>query len=284
MKTGLVLEGGGLRGLFTAGVLDAFLEEGVSFDGMIGVSAGALFGCNLKSGQHGRALRYNLALRKDPRYMGWRTFMKTGEIVGADFSYHVVPFEIDPFDHEAFSRNPMDFWLVATDIESGEPVYHQMKEFTHHELEWMRASASMPAVSHPVELDGRIMLDGGMVDAIPLKAFQQMGYGKNVVVLTQPRDYYKTRSRALLWIIRKMTRKHPMVADIMARRHEMYNEELRYIADEAKKGNTLLIYPSQPLRIGRTELNERKMRRTHLMGYDVAQQMMPQIKEFLVSS
>lgn len=279
-KTGLVLEGGGLRGMFTGGVIDALIDEDINFDGMIGVSAGALFGCNLKSKQKGRALRYNVNLRKDPRYMGLRSLFKTGDIVGAEFSYHVVPFEIDPFDGETFKQNPMDFWLVATDILTGEPVYHQMKEFTHHELEWMRASGSMPAVSRPVEIDGMTLLDGGMVDAIPLKAFQQMGYGRNVVVLTQPRDYFKKKTK-LVWIIKQFTKKYPKVAEVMARRHEMYNEELEYIANQEKAGNALLIYPEKPLKIGRTELNEKKMRRVHRQGYDATQQMMEKIKDFI---
>lgn len=266
--------------MFTSGVIDALLEDDVRFDGMIGVSAGALFGCNLKSRQKGRALRYNIQLKKDPRYMGLRSLFKTGDIVGADFSYHVVPFDIDPFDAEAFRTNPMDFWLVATDIETGEPVYHQMSEFNHYELEWMRASASMPAVSRPVEIDGLTLLDGGMTDAIPLKEFQRKGYGRNVVVLTQPRDYFKKKTK-LVWIIRQLTKKYPLVADIMARRHDMYNEELEYISQQEKAGNALLIYPEKPLRIGRTELNEKKMRRVHRQGYDIAKSMMSQIKDFL---
>ena len=280
MKNGLILEGGGLRGMFTSGVIDALLEDDVRFDGMIGVSAGALFGCNLKSRQKGRALLYNIQLKKDPRYMGLRSLFKTGDIVGADFSYHVVPFDIDPFDAETFKENPMDFWLVATDIETGEPVYHQMTEFNHHELEWMRASASMPAVSRPVLIDGLTLLDGGMVDAIPLRAFQQKGYERNVVVLTQPRDYFKKKTK-LVWIIRQLTKKYPLVADIMARRHDMYNEELEYISRQEKAGNALLIYPEKPLRIGRTELNEKKMRRVHRQGFDVAKSKILQIKDFL---
>lgn len=280
MKNGLVLEGGGLRGMFTSGVIDALLEEEVSFDGMIGVSAGALFGCNYKSRQKGRALRYNIELKKDPRYMGLRSLLKTGDIVGAEFSYHVVPFEIDVFDGAAFEANPMDFWLVATDIMTGKPVYHQMKEFNHEELEWMRASASMPAVSRPVEIDGQLLLDGGMTDAIPLRAFQDRGYERNVVVLTQPAGYYKKKTK-LAWIIRKLTKKYPLVGEIMAHRHEMYNRELEYITQQAKAGNTLLIYPEEPLKIGRTELSEKKMRRIHRQGYDVAKAMMQEIKDFL---
>ena len=266
--------------MFTSGVIDALLEEGVSFDGMIGVSAGALFGCNLKSRQRGRALRYNIKLKKDPRYMGLRSLIKTGDIVGANFSYHVVPFDIDPFDGETFRNNPMEFWLVATDIITGKPVYHLMSEFNHEELEWMRASASMPAVSRPVEIGGRVLLDGGMVDAIPLKAFQNRGYGRNVIVLTQPAGYYKKKMK-LTWLIKRMTSKYPMVGEIMEKRHEMYNSELRYIAEQAESGNALLIYPDSPLRIGRTELNEKKMRRVHRQGYDAAKAMMPRIKQFV---
>lgn len=280
MKKGLVLEGGGLRGMFTAGVTDAMMDAGVTFDGMIGVSAGALFGCNLKSGQRGRAMRYNILLKDDPRYMGLRTLLRTGNIVSSDFSYHVVPFDIDPFDAEAFRQNPMHFWMVCTDIINGTPIYHEMKEFTHAELEWMRASASMPAVSKPVVIDGLTMLDGGMTDSIPLKKFQEMGYEKNIVVLTQPRDYYK-KPMKITWLIKLLTRKYPKVGEVMERRHVMYNEQLRYITEQEKLGNALLIYPEKPLKIGRTELNEEKIRNAHKQGYDITQNMMKEIKDFL---
>lgn len=279
-KTGLVLEGGGLRGMFTAGVVDAFLEEGITFDGTIGVSAGALFGCNLKSKQKGRALRYNIAQKDNPNYMGWWSLLRTGEIVNSHFSYHVLPFEMDVFDAETFKNNPMDFWMVCTDIENGTPVYHQMKEFSHEEIEWMRASASMPAVSKPVHMGGKVMLDGGIVNSIPLKAFQEMGYKRNVVVLTQPLGYFKTPWRGL-WVFKLLCSKYPMVAECMARRHEMYNSQLEYLMEQEKLGNTLLIYPEKPLGIGRTELNEKKMRNVHAHGFNQTKQMMPKIREFL---
>lgn len=280
MKKGLVLEGGGMRGLFTTGILDAMLEEGLTVDGMIGVSAGALFGCNFKSKQKGRALRYNVLLKDDPRYMGMRTLLRTGEIVSNEFSYHVVPFEIDPFDAKTFAANPMEFWMVCTDILTGEPVIHQMKEFTHHELDWMRASASMPGVSKPVHIDGYTLLDGGIVNSIPLKDFQQMGYEKNIVILTQPLGYFK-KATNLGWFFRWRCKDYPMVAECMARRHEMYNAQLRYLMEQEKLGNTLLIYPDKPLGIGRVELNEKKMRAIHAHGYELAREMMPKIKDFL---
>ncbi|MBQ0075496.1 MAG: patatin family protein [Prevotella sp.] len=281
MKTGLVLEGGGLRGLFTTGILDAMLDEGVTVDGMIGVSAGALFGCNYKSRQKGRALRYNVMLKDNTDYMGWRTFFKTGEIVSNEFSYHIVPFEIDKVDCETFKENPMEFWMVATDIERGTAVFHQMKEVNHYELDWMRASASMPVVSKPVCLDGKKMLDGGIINSIPLKDFQQMGYERNIVILTQPLGYFKKPTK-LRWLFNMKYRKtFPKVAEMMAHRHEMYNAQLRYLMEQEKLGNTLLIYPEKPLGIGRTELNETKMRAVHSHGYNLGRTMMPKIKAFL---
>ncbi|MDO4931939.1 MAG: patatin family protein [Prevotellaceae bacterium] len=280
MKHGLVLEGGGLRGMFSAGVMDAMMDESITFDGLIGVSAGALFGCNYKSKQKGRALRYNIQLKKDPRYMGIRPLIKTGNIVSPQFSYHVVPFEIDRFDINAFECNPMEFWMVCTDIITGKPVYHRMENFTHHELEWMRASASMPVVSTPVYVDGKVMLDGGITDSIPLQAFQNMGFQRNVVVLTQPNNYYK-KPMKINWLIKLMTRKYPKVGECMARRHEMYNMQLDYIMQQEKAGNTLLIYPEETLKIGRTELNENKMRTVYSMGVMKARQMMPLIKDFI---
>lgn len=281
MKTGLVLEGGGMRGLFTAGVMDAFMEEHLSFNGIIGVSAGALFGCNYKSEQPGRALRYNMQLKNDPRYIGWRPLLRTGNIVSPNFAYHVVPFEIDRFDKEKFDSNPMEFWMVCTDILNGKPVYHKMNEFTHHEIEWMRASASMPVVSHPVEVDGMVLLDGGITDSIPLKAFQGMGYDKNVVILTQPKDYYKQPLK-INWLIKLMTKKYPKVGECMAQRHEMYNRELLYLSEQEAAGNTLLIYPDEKLNIGRTELDEKKMKNVYAQGYEKAKGMMTLVKNFVM--
>lgn len=282
MKNGLVLEGGGLRGLFTAGILDAMLDYDITFDGLIGVSAGALFGCNFKSKQKGRALRYNVLLKDDKEYMGIKPLLKTGNIVNPQYAYHVVPYTVDKFDGEAFKANPMEFWMVCTDVENAAPVYHKMNEFTHAELEWMRASASMPLVSKPVMLDDKPLLDGGMIDSIPLKAFQDMGYEKNVVILTQPKEYYKSPSK-INFLFRLFCRKYPKIAQIMDNRHNMYNDELHFIQEQEKLGNTLLIYPDAPLNIGRTELNEEKMRKVHEIGYKKGLECINQIKNFLDS-
>ena len=280
MKKGLVLEGGGLRALFSAGVIDVMMENQITFDGMIGVSAGATFGSNYKSGQIGRALRYNIALKDDPRYISWRSFFKTGDLVGAEFSYHVMPTELDVFDYEAYRQNPMEFHIVCTDAETGEPVYKQLDIMDYEGLEWVRASASMPIVSRPVPLEGRKLLDGGIVNSIPLKHFQELGYERNIVVLTQPKGFFKRRTK-LMPLFHLTMRKYPAIIKAMGRRHLMYNEQLRYLAEEEKKGNILLIYPEDTLPIGRTELNEEKMRKVYQMGRKTAEEQLLKIKDFL---
>ena len=279
MKRGLVLEGGGMRGLFSEGFIDVMLEAGISVDGMIGVSAGALFGCNFKSHQPGRGLRYNIRFKDDPRYMGWRSFLKTGNFVSPTFAYHTMPLELDVFDIPTFEADPTAFYLVCTDIETGQAVYQQITQVEDSTLEWFRATGSMPIVSTPVEIAGRKLLDGGMVDCIPLAQFQRMGYERNIVVLTRPKGYQKTPGKLSL-LFKLFYPKYPKVAECMARRHEMYNGELQYIEEQAKLGNTLLIYPDHPLDIGRTELNEGKLRAIYQHGREKALAMLDEVRAF----
>lgn len=280
MNTGLVLEGGGLRALFTAGVTDVMLEHGIRFDGIVGVSAGATFGCNYKSEQAGRALRYNLTFKDDPRYMGLRCLLSTGDLVGADFSYHTLPNELDLFDHETYNANPAEFHVVATDVLTGEPVYHRIDAMDDEGLEWLRASASMPLVSRPVAVGGRQLLDGGISDSIPLRYFQQQGFGRNVVILTQPKGFFKRRTK-LMPLFRLFMRKYPAIIAAMARRHEMYNDQLCYLEEQERKGNILLIYPQDTLPIGRTEQDERKMCHVYGMGREKGERMLAEIQAFL---
>lgn len=168
MRRGLVLEGGAMRGLFTCGIIDVMMEAGIEPDGLIGVSAGAAFGCNYKSRQPGRAIRYNKRFAKDKRYCSWQSWLKTGNLYNAEFGYHVIPAQYDPFDDSAFNANPMAFYVVCTDVETGRPVYKQLEKATPLAYDWIRASASMPLASKVVELEGMKVLDGGVADSIPL--------------------------------------------------------------------------------------------------------------------
>lgn len=264
MKRGLVLEGGGMRGLFTAGVMDAMMERGITFDGIIGVSAGSSFGCNYKSHQPGRVMRYNMRFRDDKRYMGLWSLLTTGDLVGGEFAYHTMPMELDKFDVATFESDPTEFYMVCTDVHTAEPVYYRMDSVTYDSLEWLRASASMPIVTRPVKVDGRELLDGGISDSIPLKYFQSIGFDRNVVVLTQPRDYRKKPANK--WLFKLLLRRYPAIAEAMVRRHEMYNAQLDYVSQEVAKGNTLVIAPAEPLPIGRVEMNPKKMRQVYEMG------------------
>ena len=194
MKTGLILEGGAMRGLFSAGVIDVFMENGIEFDAAIGVSAGAAFGCNYKSRQPGRVIRYNKRFAKDPRFCSLRSLIKTGDLFGAEFCYHTIPDKLDLFDTQAYIDNPMDFYVVVTDIETGKAVYINSEEAGEDALECFRASASMPVVSKPVEIKGKKYLDGGIADSVPIQYFESIGSDRNVIILTQPIGYVKKPS------------------------------------------------------------------------------------------
>lgn len=280
MKHGLVLEGGGMRCLYTSGILDVFMENGITFDGMIGVSAGATFGCNFKSRQIGRALRYNKKFASHPMYCSVRSLIKTGDLVNKQVAYREVPIQHDPFDFETFVNNPMEFHVVCTDVNTGEPVYKVLKEGTVIDfLDWVQASASMPLVSNAVEKEGHLMLDGGISNSIPLEHFQQEGYERNVVILTQPKGFFKKRTK--LVPLFRLFHKYPKITEAMARRHEMYNSQLRYLQQEELKGNTLVIYPEQTLAIGRAEMNPEKMEHIYAMGRRKGEEVLQQVSDFL---
>lgn len=268
-----------MRGMFTAGVIDVMMENGIDYHGMIGVSAGSSFGCNYKSQQPGRVLRYNLKYGNDPRYMGLRTLLATGNLVGAEFAYHTLPLELDVFDVKTFEANPMEFHVVCTDCHTGQPVYYRMDKVTYESLEWLRASASMPLVTKPVEVDGRVMLDGGISDSIPLQYFQGLGYERNVVVLTRERSYRKEPTAK--WPYRLLMRRWPAITQAMARRHEMYNAQLQYVEQQEALGNTFVIAPSEPLPIGRIDMKPEKMKHVYQIGRDTCLALLPELKNFL---
>ncbi|WP_290727190.1 patatin-like phospholipase family protein [Fibrobacter sp. UBA2449] len=279
-KKGLVLEGGAMRGLFTCGILDTFMEEGIDFDGAVGISAGACFGCNLKSRQPGRALRYNLRFAGDKRYCSFRSLFQTGDIYNADFCYHKIPQELDPFDFETLKKNPMEFYMGATDIETGKAVFPKLIDGSDKDLEWMRASASMPLAAKIVEIDDGKYMDGGIADSIPLQFMQSVGYDRNIVILTQPRNYVKGPNK-LMPLMRFIYRKYPKFIEAMAHRHEMYNAETRFVFEQEKLGNTLVLCPEAPLGISRIEKNRSELQRVYDMGKRIASERMNEIKNFI---
>lgn len=281
MKRGLILEGGAMRGMFTAGVIDVMMENGIEFDGIIGVSAGAAFGCNYKSGQIGRVLRYNTKFCSDKRYCGLRVLLKTGNIYSTEFCYGEVPLKHDTFDFEAFEKNPLEFYVVATDLESGEAVYHRYDSFADHGFDWIRASASMPLVSQIVEIDGQKLLDGGISDSIPVKYFESIGYDKNIVVLTQPENYRKSKN-PLMPIVKVKYRKYPNFIKRMLNRYLEYNATLDYIKKEEEEGNILVIRPETDLPVGKIEKDPDKLKEAYELGRNVTLKRLEEIKEYLM--
>ena len=283
MKKGLVLEGGALRGLFTAGILDVLMENGVRFDGLVGVSAGAAFGCNYKSGQPGRVIRYNKRFAHDWRFCSWRSWLKTGDIYGGDFCYHYMPEKLDVFDTKSFDANPMEFFAVCTDVETGEAVYKKLMKCSYDTYEWIRASASMPLVSKIVEVGGRKLLDGGVTDSIPLRFFQEQGYERNLVILTQPEEYRKEHNR-LMPLLRMNLRRYPNMIRALDTRHLMYNKQLEYVEEQERKGDTFVIRPPEKLVIGHVSHDETAMQAVYQMGRRVGEKRLKDIVEFLGGS
>ena len=279
MKRGLVLEGGAMRGLFTAGIIDVMIEAGVEPDGLIGVSAGAAFGCNYKSRQPGRAVRYNKRFAHDKRYCSWQSWLKTGDLYNAEFGYHIIPTQYDIFDDKAFEENPMVFYVVCTDVETGEAVYKQLTEATPLAYDWIRASASMPLASKVVELEGRKVLDGGVADSIPLQYFERIGYERNVVILTQPEGYVKEHNR-LMPLMRIALRKYPKMIEAMDKRHLMYNKELVYVYEAETAGRALVIRPDEKLSIGHISHDPEEMQHIYDIGRAAGKRNLDRILAF----
>ncbi|MBQ7868299.1 MAG: GNAT family N-acetyltransferase [Clostridia bacterium] len=283
MRTGLVLEGGAMRGLFSAGVMDVMMENGIRFDGVMGVSAGAAFGCNIKSHQPGRVIRYNVWFCKDKQYCSIWSLLRTGDLFGADYCYRVVPRQLDVFDVDTFQRDPGEFWVVCTDVETGEAIYQRLDQADDRDMEYIRASASMPLVSRVVEMDGHKMLDGGIADSIPLKAFEQRGYQRNVVILTQPEGFVKQPSKGM-GLLRLALRKYPKVVEKLADRHIRYNEDVAYVRSRERDGAALVICPDEKLDIGRVEHDPQKMRAVYELGRKAGERGLKDVQAFVNES
>ena len=280
MKTGLIMEGGAMRGMFTAGVLDVLMENGLVTDGAIGVSAGAVFGCNYKSHQIGRVIRYNTEYCNDKRYASFKNLVKTGNLYSEQFCYHEVPEKLDPFDEAAFAASPMDFFVVCTDVKTGEPIYHKCRKGDAEDVLWMEASASMPLAAKIVKIGHYGLLDGGVADSIPVRFFESIGYKRNLIILTQPKGYVKKKNK-FLPAIRARYFRYPAFVEAVADRHERYNETLSYISMLEQAGKDYVIRPPIPLEIGAMERDPAQLRRVYETGRAVAQIQVEKIRDFL---
>lgn len=278
MKTGMVLEGGAMRGIYTAGVLDVFWEEEIRPEGVIGVSAGAIHGSCFISGQPGRSIRYYKKYSRDKRFFSLYSLMTTGSMVGEQFCYHDIPDRLDPFDFEAFARSPMAFYVACTDLATGRAVYHHCIDLKN-EMDWMRASASMPLVSKIVEINGGKYLDGGIADSIPIRAFRALGYERNIVVLTRPAGYQKKPQNPAL--VKRLYRSYPALVEMMQNRHLVYNHTLVLLEELERRGEIFLLRPSEDLHIGRTEKNPACLTAQYELGQKDARARIKDLKRWL---
>ena len=278
MKIGLVLEGGAMRGIFTAGVLDVLLDEQIAVDGAVTVSAGALFGINYPAKQRGRVLRYNLKYLHDKRYMGWHSLFTTGNVVNKAFAFYELPFTLDPFDQATFATSQIDFWVTLTNIETGEPEYVKITD-AFAQMEALRATSAMPMVSRVVEIEGKKYLDGGISDSIPLDKAIALGYDKIIVILTRPLDYRKKPSNN--WLFKLFYRNYPKLIERWANRYAEYNQAVEKVIEMEKAGKIFVIRPSESLDISRLEKDLAKVQAMYDLGVKDGQAALSELKDYL---
>ncbi len=281
MKVGLVLEGGAMRGMYTAGVLDTFLESDIKIDGIIGVSAGVLFGVNYLSKQKGRVIRYNKRFINDKRYMGFWSLITTGNIINKDFSFYKVPQELDVFDNETFKKSETEFYATITNMETGKAEYIKLEDL-FAQMEVLRATSAMPYVSKIVELDSGKYLDGGISDSIPVEKCKELGYDKIIVVLTRPLDYRKKKPKEFL--AKTFYRKYPNFAKTLNNRYKMYNETVEKIIDMENKKEIFVIRPSRLVDVKRIEKDPEKLQEMYDLGIEDAKNSLEKLNEYIKSN
>lgn len=278
MKIGLLLEGGAMRGIYTSAILDRFIENEIKVDGVMSVSAGALFGVNYLSKQKGRSLRYNLRFLNDDRYMGIKSLLKTGNIVNKEFAYYEVPFTIDPFDQEEYAKSGVDFFVTLTNLETGKAEYVKIKD-VFEQMEEMRATSAMPLVSRIIEINGNKYLDGGVADPIPFDALEKMGFDKIICILTRPKEYRKKNSSSFIY---KMAyRKFPKFIESWQKRSERYNSTLEKIDRLEEEGKIFVFRPSRKVKVSRIEKNPDKVKEMYALGIEDANNKMSKLIEYL---
>lgn len=278
MKSGLVLEGGAMRGMYTAGIMDVFMDENIEFDGIIGVSAGAVFGVNYLSKQRGRVIRYSKKFNPDKNYISIGSLLRTGDIVNTEFAYGKVPRELDVFDDETFEKSGVPFYAVVTDMYTGMPKYIKIDR-VFEQLNVLRASASMPFMSRPVIIGGIPCLDGGISDSIPFEHFAEMGYKKQVVILTRDINYVKKPLPPMS--AKVYYRKYPVFAERLKMRYDNYNKKIERLKKKEENGDIFVIRPTKPIEIKKIERNPEKLQKVYELGVGDANAAVSAVKEFL---
>lgn len=279
-QAGLILEGGGMKGIYTAGVLDFFMDQEIGFSSCYGVSAGACHLCNYMSGQRGRSLRISINYLDMKQYCGGWSLLRTGDLFGVDMNYSLIPNYLDPYDYDAAARFEGKAFAVATDIKTGKAVYLPMKDM-HKDIMAVRASSSLPLVSRNVKMDGELYLDGGISDPIPVRQSRRDGNQKNVVIMTKEEGFVREPAGAQLALLKVRYLRYPKVYELMRERHLSYNATVQYIEEKKEKGELFVIRPKQKGEVGRIEKDKEKMKALYEEGYLDAQECYAKLLEYL---
>ena len=278
-KCGLILEGGGMRGLYTSGVLDFFLDKKIEFHSCYGVSAGSINACSYLSKQRGRTFRTNTDYLEDKRYASVQNLLTTGNFFGTEMCYYEIPNELNPFDYEEFSKYEGDFFAVVTNCNTGQAEYIKIKDLKK-DVEVIRASSSLPLMAEMVKVGDGLYLDGGISDSIPVRRSVRDGNRKNVLILTRDSDYRK-KLNEMLPIIKVKYKNYPKLIKAIEERHINYNMTLEYIKNQEEKGNVFVIRPSKPVKIGRLEKDKQKIMSLYSRGLKDAQRCYDDLMKFL---
>lgn len=279
-QAGLILEGGGMKGIYTAGVLDFFMDQEIMFSDCYGVSAGACHLCNFLSGQRGRSYRISVNYLDMKQYCGAWSLLTTGDIFGVDMSYNLIPNYLDPYDYEAFKKYEGKAWAVVTDIKTGKPAYLPLKDI-REDITAVRASSSLPLVSRNVEIDGELYLDGGISDPIPVRKSVRDGNKKNVVIMTKEEGFVRQPVGAELALIKARYLRYPKVCELMRERHLSYNATVQYIEEKQKAGELFVIRPKVKSGVGRIEKDKEKMTALYEEGYRDAEACYLELLEYI---
>ncbi len=280
VKTGLVLEGGGMRGIYTAGVLEYFMKKNLYFPYVIGVSAGACFGASYLSRQKGRNKTVNIGYVTHPEYLSYRNFVKRRELFGMDFLFDEIPNQLVPYDFQTFYACTEEFVITTTDCQTGLPVYYKKADYVDDILTVIRASSSLPFISPMVDFGGKLLLDGGIADSIPIKKAEQDGFKTNVVILTKDDSYSKKKSN-IKWLLNRSYSKYPKLVEAVLSRYERYNETIQYIKEQEQRGNVFVLRPSEKLKVGRIERNPKKLEQLYALGMNDARREFNKLEMWL---
>ena len=278
MKIGLVLEGGAMRGLFTAGVLDIFLDNNVEVTDVVGVSAGTLFGVNYVSKQRGRALRYNLKYINDKRYMNVKSWVRTGNLINKDFTYYKLPFQLDVFDNKTFKESPINFFATVTNIETGEAEFIKIED-AYKQMETLRATSALPFISEIIEVGDKKYLDGGIANSIPVDFFEKQDFDKVIVILTRPITYRKEKTTGIQY--KMFYKKYPKLVEKLENRYKEYNDTVDKIVELEKEGKLFVIRPSENITIKRLEKDIEKLQKVYDLGLKDGNNIIEDLKQYL---